>query len=330
MNVLVTGGAGYIGSVLVRNLLNKGFRVRVLDRFMFGGESLLSVIHNSNLEIVKGDVRDYKLVSDSLEGINKVVHLAALVGENACSKNPKVTVEINQEAAKNLVSQASKKNVGNFVLISTCSNYGISKEKEATEKSILSPLSLYAETKIEAEKFALSKVSDKFTVTVLRLATIFGLSPKMRFNLMVNELARETALSGKYDIRNESAWRPFLHVQDASDAIIAILNSSKDKISGEIFNVVSENVQKKDLINLARKLNTGISIEISETGKDDKRDYRVSAQKIQNTISWRPKISVKEGFEEIYNAVKNKMFLNPYEFRYNAWFDDKVFEEKFK
>lgn len=329
MKVLVTGGAGYIGSVLVGNLLGSGFKVRVLDRFMFGGESLLSYINNKNFEVVKGDIRDNEIVESSLEGIEKVVHLAALVSEKGCDENPPVTLEINRDAVKNLTMRAKNAGVKHFIFISTCSNYGISKEKEATEESTLSPLSLYAETKIASEKFVLSNNSSNFTVTVLRLATIFGLSPKMRFNLMVNELARETALNGKFDIRDKNAWRPFLHAQDASEAIVAILNSQKSKISGQIFNVISENVQKQNLIDLAKELNPNIDIQISETGKDDKRDYRVSAEKIQKTLSWKPKITVREGFKEIYDAVKNGMFLDPYEFRYNAWFDDKVFKEKF-
>lgn len=325
--ILVTGGAGYIGSVLTANLLAKGFKVKVLDRFMFGGESLLSFASNKNLEIFEGDVRDREKLKIAVSDVDSIIHLAALVGEPACRENPKVTKEINLKAAERLASLAKENGTDRFIFVSTCSNYGISKaDEEATEESELNPLSLYAETKIEAEKFILGLASDNFHPTVLRLATIFGLSPKMRFNLMVNEVAREVAVGGKFSVYNKSAWRPFLHVQDASDAFLTVLQSSNNQISGEIFNVVGENIQKAYLMELAKKLNPQLKIEVRESGKDDKRDYRVSAKKIMDKLGWKPKISVKDGFLEIFNAVKNGLFVDPYEFRYNAWFDDKVFK----
>lgn len=324
--ILVTGGAGYIGSVLTANLLYKGFKVRVFDRFMFGGESLLSLTNNKNLEILEGDVRDSDRLKIAVNGADSIIHLAALVGEPACRENPKVTKEINHKATEELASLARENGAERFIFVSTCSNYGISKANEkATEESELNPLSLYAETKIEAEKFILGLASDNFHPTVLRLATIFGLSPRMRFNLMVNEVARETAMSGKFSVYNKNAWRPFLHVQDASNAFLTVLQSSNNQISGKIFNVVGENIQKAYLIELAKKLNPQLKIEVNESGKDDKRDYRVSAKKIMDKLGWKPKITVKDGFLEIFNAVRNGLFLNPYEFRYNAWFDNKVF-----
>lgn len=326
--ILVTGGAGYIGSVLTANLLSKGFKVRIFDRFMFGGESLLSSISNKNLEILEGDVRDRDRLKIAVSGVDSIIHLAALVGEPACRENPKVTKEINHKATEGLASLAKENGIDRFIFVSTCSNYGISKANEkATEESELNPLSLYAETKIEAEKFILGLTSANFHPTVLRLATIFGLSPRMRFNLMVNEVAREAAMNGKFSVYNKNAWRPFLHVQDASNAFLTVLQSSSNQISGEIFNVVGENIQKAYLIELAKKLNPQLKIEVRENGKDDKRDYRVSARKIMDKLGWKPRITVKDGFWEIFNAVRNNLFLNPYEFRYNAWFDNKVFNK---
>lgn len=326
--ILVTGGAGYIGSVLTANLLSKGFKVRVFDRFMFGGESLLSFASNKNFEILEGDVRNREKLKIAVSGVDSIIHLAALVGEPACRENPKVTKEINHKATEGLASLAKENGIDRFIFVSTCSNYGISKaNEEATEESELNPLSLYAETKIEAEKFILELTSANFHPTVLRLATIFGLSPRMRFNLMVNEVARETAMNGKFSVYNKNAWRPFLHVQDVSRAFLTILQSNNSQISGEIFNVVGENIQKVYLMELAKKLNPQLKIEVRERGKDDKRDYRVSAKKIMDKLGWKPKISVKDGFLEIFNAVRNNLFLNPYEFRYNAWFDNKVFNK---
>ncbi len=326
-DILVTGGAGYIGSVLVGDLISRGYKVKVLDRLMFGGESLLPLVFNKNFKLIVGDIRDKDKIKESIEGVDCIIHLAALVGEPACRENPKVTKEINLKAARELASLAKENGINRFIFVSTCSNYGISKaNEEATEQSELNPLSLYAETKIEAEKFILGLASDNFYPTVLRLATIFGLSPRMRFNLMVNEIAREAAMNGKFSIYNKNAWRPFLHVQDASNAFLTVLQSNNSQISGEIFNVVGENIQKTYLVKLAKKLNPGLNIEVSESGKGDKRDYRVSARRIMDKLGWKPRITVKDGFLEIFNAVRNGLFLNPYEFRYNAWFDNKVFK----
>lgn len=325
--ILITGGAGYIGSVLVKKLLDKGYAVTVLDRFMFGGETLLPYIHNKNLSILPGDVRDTELVKKTLDNIHAVIHLAALVGEPACKENPVVTKQINLEATKNFASLAREAGIERFIFSSTCSNYGVSDpNEEATEDSELHPLSLYAETKIESERFLLSQNTENFHTTILRLATIFGLSPRMRFNLLIGEMAREAATDGIIEIRNENAWRPFLHTEDVADAILVILNADKKKVAGEIYNVVSENVQKKQLAELAKKANPKMKVVVSETEKDDLRDYRVSADRFKKTFSWSPKFTVAEGFNEIFDAVRKGVFLDPYEFRYNGWFDEEVFK----
>lgn len=329
--ILITGGAGYIGSVLVGNLLKKGNEIRVLDRFIFGDESLLSYKKNKNLEIIKGDIRDIKLLKKSLEEITDVIHLAALVGEPACRENPKVTRQINYEATKMLGLLAKSTRVNRLIFVSTCSNYGISSSnEEATEESKLNPLSLYAKTKIASEKFTLSIKDKNFHPTVLRLATIFGLSPKMRFNLMVNEFAREVVFGNRISVRNKKAWRPFVHIQDASNAILTIFNASLSKVDGQIFNIVGQNIQKKQLINLVKNYNPNIQILIEEGGSDDKRDYRVSAEKIKKILGWRAKITLEKGFSEIVSALKKGKFKDPHGFKYNAWFDKKVFSDHYQ
>lgn len=327
--ILVTGGAGYVGSVLVGVLLSHGFKVRVLDRFMFGGESLLSYVGNKNLEILEGDIRNDAVLEKAIEDVYNVVHLAALVGEPACRKNPEVTKQINFEATKRLALIAKKHKVTRFIFSSTCSNYGISSfGSEATEESALNPLSsLYSETKIAAENFLLLEKSTSFHPTIFRLATIFGLSPCVKFNLLVNEFAREAALNGKIAIQNKKSWRPFLHVQDASNAFLLVLNAPLSLVSGQIYNVVGENFQKGDLVSLIKKKNKNVAILIEDSKKNNKRDYRVSAKKIKDRLHWRASFSVEAGFNEIFYAVKKGMFIDPYGFRHNAWFDDKVFQQ---
>ncbi len=327
--VLVTGGAGYIGSVLVGDLLSKGYQIRIVDRLMFGGESLLAYIHHQNLEIVSGDIRDEKILNQVLGGVESVIHLAALVGEPACKENPQVTKAINFQATKKLVSLAKTKGIKRFLFSSTCSNYGISSAaKEASEDLKLNPLSLYAETKIAAEEIVLAKADKNFHPTVLRLATIFGLSPRMRFNLLINEFARDAAVGGEILVVNEKSWRPFLHVRDASRAFLAILTAPLSKIGGQIFNVVGENIQKGRLVSMAKQINPKLKVRLASQGEGDARDYRVSAKKLQQRLKWQAQYSVKDGFREIIQAIRQGVFPDPDAEKYDLWFDKKVFQEK--
>jgi len=327
--ILVTGGAGYIGSVLVGDLLSRGYQVRIIDRFMFGGESLLAFIHNKNLEIVYGDIRNEKTLNKVLSGVEDVIHLAALVGEPACKENSQVTKAINFHATQKLVSLAKAKGIKRFLFSSTCSNYGISSaDKEASEDSKLNPLSLYAETKIAAEEVVLSQADKNFHPTVLRLATIFGLSPRMRFNLLVNEFARDTALGGEILVINEKSWRPFLHVRDASQTFLAILSAPLSKIGDQIFNVVGENIQKGQLAAMAKRINPNLKVRLVSKGEGDARDYRVSAKKLQQKLKWRPQYLIEDGFREIIKSIRQGVFSDPYAEKHYLWFDKKVFQEK--
>ncbi len=322
-NILVTGGAGYIGSVVVGELLAKNYKVRVLDRLLFGGESLLGNIDNPQFELIVGDVRSENVVQKALKDIDVVFHLAALVGDPACKINEKVTREINVEATKLLVKTSRSSGVKQFVFLSTCSNYGVTKADElATEESSLHPLSLYAETKIESEAFVLESKDSHFHPLVFRLATIFGLSPRMRFNLLVNEFARETALNGSISIRSKKAWRPYLHVLDASSALLTSLEQ-KEELDG-VFNIVGENIQKEQLALMAKEVNPSIRLSIEEGKLDDMRDYAVSSEKFRKATGWSSTISIREGFVSMVNAVKEKVFKDPYEKRYNAWVDDTI------
>lgn len=324
MNILVTGGAGYLGSVLVGKLLEQNHNVRVLDALMFGGESILPFIHNKNFEFVKGDVRVKKIVSGVLSNIDCVFHLAALVGEPACVINPKLTRQINYESTVSLGKLAKKSRVKKFIFTSTCSNYGISNLDElATEDSLLNPLSLYAETKISAEKDLLKLNISDFTVCILRLATIFGLSPRMRFNLFINELVRESYVKKKILLYKEEAWRPYTHIEDAVEALACILSADAKKINGEIFNVGTENYQKKELVNLVKRYVPNLIIE-RHGGLPDNRDYKVSFKKIKTTLGFVPKRKVIDGIEELFWAIKNNVFSNLYDDRYVSWINEEV------
>lgn len=326
MNILVTGGAGYLGSVLIGKLLKEQNRVRVLDALMFGGESILPHIYNRNFDFIKGDIRDKKEVIESLENIDVVIHLAALVGEPACSVNPNLTKQINYESAIFLGKTAKEKGVKRFIFTSTCSNYGVSNlEKEATEDSPLKPLSLYAETKIDTEKGLLQLSNDNFTICILRLATIFGLSPRMRFNLLINEMVREAYVKKQIMLYKEEAWRPYTHTEDASEALLCVLNAEDKKINKEIFNVGTENYRKIDLVNLVEKYVPDLVVD-KKGGALDNRDYKVSFEKIKKILGFIPKRKVEEGIDELFWAVKNNMFSNLYDERYTSWINEKVLD----
>lgn len=328
-HILVIGGAGYIGSVLVGQLLENGYKVRVLDRFLFGGESLLSYQLSPHFEIFYGDIRDKKIVRTAMNGIDSVVHLAALVGDPACKVDENVTKQINVDATEMLVKESQKNNVKQFIFSSTCSNYGVTHSREEADENFpLNPLSLYAKTKIEAENIVLSSRTNTFTPVVFRFATIFGLSPRMRFNLLVNEFARECATDGRISIRNKDAWRPYLHTLDAASAILTILQPKYKKIS-DIFNLVSENVQKETLAKMAKKRNRKITLTIESGRLDDMRDYAVSAQKFKKLTKWKPQYNIQQGFDEIVDYLEKHVFLDPYEERYNAWIDEKVLKDRY-
>lgn len=327
MNVLVTGGAGYLGSVLVSKLLEENHKVRVLDALMFGGESILPFIYNKSFEFIRGDIRNKETVSKSLEDIDCVFHLAALVGEPACSVNAKLTEQINHESAVLVGKIAQEKGVKRFIFTSTCSNYGISNLDElATEESPLNPLSLYAETKIATEKDLLGLSDEKFTVCILRLATIFGLSPRMRFNLLINEIVREAYVKKRILLYKEDAWRPYAHTEDAADSLISILNADSKKINHEIFNVGTENYQKKELVNLVKKYVPDLIID-RQGGLPDNRDYKVSFEKIKKVIGFIPRRKVTDGIDELFWAVKNNVFSNLYDERYTSWVNEKVLDK---
>lgn len=315
MKVLIIGGAGYIGSVATRLFLSRGAKVTVLDDLLFGGESLLDLFQNPKFKFIYGDVRNKQTVQSAVKKIDIVINLAAIVGEPLCAKVPEQAYDINYKAACYVGDIAKKERVKKYIFISTCSNYGINANKqEATEQSEVNPLSIYAETKVNAEKYILKLESHSFCPTVIRLATVFGLSPRMRFDLLVSEFVKEAYLYGKISVYAPQVFRPLIHVTDAAMALFLLAKTTKN-IKGEIFNAGYGNYRKIDII---RKITTLIpSMKVDVIGKTkDKRDYRVSFEKIRKTLNFKAKISLEKGIEEIIQALKWGIFQNPNDNRY--------------
>ena len=306
MRVLVTGGAGYIGSVLVPVLLEAGHDVTVYDSLMFGGESLLNVWHHPAFNFVKGDFREIVAFGD----VDAVVHLAALVGEPACERDEVETKIVNHEATVALAEATCKSGVKHFLFASTCSNYGKA-GGEADESSPLVPLSTYAEMKIAAEQDLLTMQSDGFRVLVMRFATAYGLSPRMRFDTLLNEFCRDAVCKGWLDVRNPESWRPFVHVRDIARYVLLLLEY--EGCSG-IYNVGGHNLCKMDIAEECAR-ETGAAVEYS-TGKTDPRDYRVSFAKLQNEFGVETLYTPERGIREVVTALRDSVFLDPLSSRY--------------
>ncbi|MGC9364400.1 MAG: NAD-dependent epimerase/dehydratase family protein [Fidelibacterota bacterium] len=307
MKVLVTGGAGYIGSVLSRQLLQKGYEVRVFDVLRFGGESLLGIYDHSNFEFIKGDIRDESDVIQAVDGADAVVHLAAIVGDPACAKEPDLAREVNLTASKNLFDICHRtKKVKRFIFASTCSNYGkMEGDGFINEESPLRPVSLYAELKVEFETYLLkSQTRSDFVPTSLRFATVYGLSPRMRFDLTVNEFTRDVALGKKLLIYGEQFWRPYCHVEDLARACILVLESEPSKVDHNVFGVgdTGENYQKKMLSEEIKNIVPKMQVEYVHKDEDP-RDYRVDFSKIKNELNFRITKTVPDGIRAIYTAV---------------------------
>ena len=313
--VLVTGGAGYVGSVLVAELLGRGRRVRVLDSLAVGtGSPVLQFWGRDGFEFVTGDVRDDATRLSSLEDVDAVVHLAGIVGDPACARDPEVARAVNLEATRAFLEDAVTR-VERFVFASTCSNYGKMVEGDAfaTEDWELRPVSLYAETKVAAELAVLAAKTAGFAPTCLRFATVYGASPRMRFDLTVNEFTRDALLSGALLVYGEQFWRPYVHVRDAARAIATILEASPETVSGEVFNVgdTGQNFRKQDLVDFLvdRLPETRVEF-VART--EDPRDYRVSFEKIHATLGFAVTRSVPQGIDEVLALLRAGVLGDPF------------------
>ena len=306
MRVLVTGGAGYIGSVLTSTLVKKGYSVRVIYSLIYGNDGISKLLDENVIQFIKGDIRDESLLENSLEGIDCVFHLAAIVGEPLCNKIPEAARQINEFATTKLIKACRKKDVRRLIFSSTCSNYGSSAEI-VNETTPLHHLSLYSDTKIKSESLILSSKKDNFEPCVLRFATAFGYSPRMRFDLLLHELIRDAIVDKKIVIFGPNYWRPFVHTQDIANACIKAIESSTDQVSGEVYNVGgnNENYKKIQLAQLVKEKIPTTSIEIQELKKDP-RNYRVSFDKIKDKLQFKVEKTVSDGIQEIVEKINNE------------------------
>ena len=314
--VLVTGGAGYVGSALVPVLLEAGSRVRVLDALAVGdGTSLDELRDRDGFELMVGDVRVEELRRTALEGVDAVVHLAAIVGDPACARQPDTARAVNLDASRALLAEAAERGVGRFVFASTCSNYGrlTAGDAVATEEWQLRPVSLYAETKVATELDVLAAPRNGFVPTCLRFATVYGVSPRMRFDLTVNEFTRDALLQRQLVVYGEQFWRPYVHVRDAARAVVATLEASPETVAGEVFNVgnSNENFRKQDLVELLLARLPDTQVERVERDEDP-RDYRVSFEKIRASLGFETTMTVPQGMDEVLDLLRSGAIADPF------------------
>jgi len=314
MLVLVTGGAGYLGSILCDQLTRAGHRVRAVDSLMHGGRPLLGLAGREGFEFLRGDLRDPNTVRAALRGVHAVVHLAAIVGDPACAREPALARAVNEKASLGLLDAAREAGAGRFVFASTCSNYGRMADTSvlASEAHELRPVSLYAESKVAVERALFAEPKAPLACTVLRLSTLYGLSPRMRFDLTVNEFTMELLVRRKLVVFGEQFWRPYVHVRDAARAFALVLEAPAETVAGQVFNVgdTKENYRKADLLELLRERIPGAEVERVHKSEDP-RDYRVSFDRIQERLAFNVTRRVPDGMDEMIAALESGLIENP-------------------
>lgn len=305
-NILLIGGAGYIGTVLSSHFLKLGFNVSVLDNFIYNNQfAIQSFLGDENYSFFYGDFGKTELLKNAAKDADYVVILGGLVGDPITKKYPKESIRINEFSVRSCIDFFDDKQIEKLVFISTCSNYGLIKEDElANEDFELNPLSLYAKSKVNSEKYLLSKKDNvSYSGVILRFATAFGLSPRMRFDLSVSEFVRDIYFGKELNVFDENTWRPYCHVRDFARIIEIILNSDNNKIHFEVFNAGGEinNFTKKMIIDEIISFIPGAKVVFSKHGSDP-RNYKVSFNKIKSVLNYEPVFSVTHGIEELIQS----------------------------
>jgi nucleoside-diphosphate-sugar epimerase len=328
-HVLITGGAGYIGSLLTSNLLQAGYRVTVVDSLLFGGESLVPFFHHPNFHFVKSDVTEPRAVKEAVKGgwpkPDTVLHLAAIVGFPACQAVGKqVAWQYNVESTKTVFGQAAELGVGRFLFASTYSNYGFSEDGPVNEESALNPQSLYAETKVASEEFLMAQKGSGTAPLILRFATLYGISPRTRFDLIVNQFVLEAFTRRELIIYQRGYSRSFLHVQDTVRAIMLGLEAADEKARGQVYNVGTDegNYTKDQIVGFVLKRIPETTVEYKNLSfGGDMRDISVSFAKIKRELGFKATLDVDDGVREVLYALKTGLIRNPTEEKYrNAQF----------
>ncbi len=311
--VLVIGGAGYIGSTVARQLWDQGYDVTVLDSLLFGDDALKPLLNQPRFTLIEGDIRDEAILAKIVPGHDAVCLLAAIVGEPACNRDPKEAIDVNLHGTRKVVQAVQDAGIERFIFASTCSNYGVSGEDGlVNEQAPLQPISTYSETKVTAEGEILAAKSETFHPTILRFSTAFGISARMRFDLLVSDFTLAAQRDGKIVIYGGHLWRPFVHVRDIAAAVQTVIEVDVDIVSGEVFNIGTNdaNVQKIQLAEHVQEHIPNTDIEAIQSNVDP-RSYRVDFTKAANSLDYQPRFSIEDGIRELHVALEAGQWADP-------------------
>ena len=305
--VLITGGAGYIGAVLTPYLLQKGYKVTVLDLMIYG-ENVLE--KNSNLKIIKGDIRNIDLFKSSVKNHDAVIHLACISNDPSFELDPKLGKSINLDAFEPLVKSSQELGVKRFIYASSSSVYGVKNEKNVNEEMSLEPLTDYSKFKAECEKILFKYKSNNFETITIRPATVCGFSKRQRLDVIVNILTNLAFHKRKISVFGGDQLRPNIHIKDMLRAYLLLLEAETHKVNGEIFNAGWEN---KSVSNIAMTVrdNVGQDVEIVKTKTDDNRSYHISSDKIRSLLGFKTKFTIQDAVKDLVNAFDKKVFFDP-------------------
>jgi nucleoside-diphosphate-sugar epimerase len=320
--ILIVGGAGYLGSVLTVKLLERGYTVRILDNFLYGKRSLEQIPQTPALEVIEGDLRNIHTCVSVLDGVHAVVLLAAIVGDPASRIRPRETIETNVIAAQALAAACKHQCINRFLYASTCSVYGLA-DRLLDEDAELRPVSLYARTKIASERTILSMGDAYFAPTILRMGTLYGYSPRMRFDLVVNTMTMNAFSEGRIRVFGGRQWRPLLSVQDAADAYVLCIEADISSVGNQVFNVGSDaqNYQIEDIAQIIARTLGGVDVQHDHKSLDV-RDYRVNFKKASDVLGFQASDTVSAASRAIYSSLEQGLIPDPSQkIYYNHFFD---------
>ncbi len=313
LNVVVTGGAGYIGSVLVPKLLAKGYYVKVIDLYLYGDDVLDVVKDHPNLEQIKGDIRDLDLLEKVVSGTDAIIHLACISNDPSFELDPNLGKSINYDAFISLVYMSKACQVKRFIYASSSSVYGIKEEENVTEELPLEPLTDYSKYKVLCEDVLFKHQSPNFTTVVIRPATVCGYSTRLRLDLTVNILTNLAVNTGRITVFGGEQKRPNIHIEDITDLYVQLLELPDEMIAGKIFNAGYENQKVLDIAKMVQKVIGKEGLEITVTPTNDNRSYRVSSEKIKNELGFVPKHTIEEAIIDLRDAFSDGKISNPME-----------------
>jgi nucleoside-diphosphate-sugar epimerase len=315
--VLVIGGGGYIGSALLPKLLNAGYHVRLLDLLLYSTEPIQDVLSHPDLEVIQADFRQVDRVVEAMQDVDAVIHLGAIVGDPACALDEELTIEVNLMATRMIAEVAKGSRINRFIFASTCSVYGASDEL-LDEYSALHPVSLYARSKIASEQVLKNLAGPDFSPVILRFGTIYGLSGRTRFDLVINLLAAKAVVEGKITVFGGDQWRPFVHVDDAALALIKALEAPLGTVRNKIFNVGSDeqNYTIQQVSDIIHRLVP--TAQVVNMGSDtDRRNYRVNFSKIHNVLGFVPQWSVAQGVQQVISRIQSGQIVDYRDAKYS-------------